>query len=71
MNQERDVNKKNLDPDQKGQVVDEVDAQLILPDSHRAQGVDQQVEDQECPDREDAGQGMQLEDKEMCPISGT
>jgi hypothetical protein len=69
MYQQRNINKKYLDPNEKGQIVDQVNAQLILPDPHRAQGIDQKVKHQECAYGKDTRQGMQLEQKKMRSIS--
>ena len=61
MKQEGNINEQDLDKEKKRQVVDEVDAELILLDPHRAQGIDRQMQHQKSPDGEDPRQGMEFQ----------
>lgn len=55
MEQERYINKENFNPDQKGEVVDHVDAPLIGKHADSPQRIDEEMEYQEYSNRNKAG----------------
>ena len=65
MEQDGYIDESDFYPDEKRKVVDDIDAQLVLPHSNRAQGVDGQMKHQKGPDRNDAGERMNFKEKKM------